>query len=334
MGLIDRRTFGLGLGAGLGIGLAGVSGSATAAADATTVRVASLKFGSLSWLLDTIKHDGIDTKHGVKIDVLDVANNQAGPVALLAGEADVIVSDWTWALRQRASGLPLRFSPFSNSLGSLMVPPGSAVKTLADLDGKKLGVAGTAIDKSWLLLRAYSRKTLGRDVMTFARPVFGAPPLVTEELRAGRLDAVLNFWTYAAKLSGGGYVQLLTIADVLKALEIDPPPPLVGFLWSEKTAAEKGPAIKAFLNATVEGNAVLAASDEAWARIRPLVKPESEAEFTAVKKYYRAGIPGAWSLAQTKSAEKLVGVLAGLGEADLLGDGTRFDAKLFPDATG
>lgn len=304
------------------------------AADIMKVRIASLKFGSLSWLLDTIRQEGLDAKNGLQLQVLEVANNQAGPVALLAGEADIIVSDWTWALRQRSSGLPLRFSPFSNALGSLMVPPGSPVKTLADLEGKKIGVAGTAIDKSWVLLRAYSRKTLGKDVMEFARPVFGAPPLVTEELRAGRLDAVLNFWTYAAKLSGGGYVQLLTMADVLKALEIDPPPPLVGFLWSEETEAEKGAAIKAFLAAAAQGNAVLASSDEAWNRVRPLVKPESDAEFAAVKAYYRAGIPGVWGVAQTRSAEKLVSLLAGIGEAELLGDGTRFDAKLFPDAAG
>lgn len=303
-------------------------------ADAPVVKVASVKFGSLSWLLETIKLEKLDEKAGLAIQTVEVANNQAGPVALLAGEADIIVSDWTWALRQRASGLALKFAPFSAALGSLMVPKDSPAKSLTDLDGKKIGVAGTAIDKSWVLLRAYSRKTLGKDVMDFAQPVFGAAPLVTEELRAGRLDAVLNFWTYAARLSGAGYVQLLSMADVLKGLEITPPPPLVGYLWSEKTASEKGPLVKAFLTAAAQANTVLATSDEAWTRIRTLVKPDTDEEFAALKAYYRSGIPGPWQEAETKSAEKLMTLLTELGDTELIGNGTRFDPKLFTDATG
>ncbi|MFA5900699.1 MAG: ABC transporter substrate-binding protein, partial [Hyphomicrobium sp.] len=75
-----------------------------ASAEAGTLHIASLKFGSLSWLLETIRAEGIADKVGLKIIVIEVATNQAGPVALLSGEADVIVSDWPWALRQRALG--------------------------------------------------------------------------------------------------------------------------------------------------------------------------------------------------------------------------------------
>jgi NitT/TauT family transport system substrate-binding protein len=66
---------------------------------------------------------------------------------------------------------------------------------LAELVGKKIGVAGTGIDKSWILLRAYSRKVIGKDIASVSDPVFGAAPLVTAEFKNDRLDAVLNFWT-------------------------------------------------------------------------------------------------------------------------------------------
>ena len=114
-----------------------------------------------------------------------MATNQAGPVALLAGEAEIIVSDWTWAMRQRSLGDKVRFYPYSAALGAVMVPKGSPVTALVDLTGMRLGVAGTAIDKSWLLLRAYSQKMLGKDIADFTRPVFGAAPLLTEEIRRG-----------------------------------------------------------------------------------------------------------------------------------------------------
>ena len=302
---------------------------APALAAVGTLRVASLKFGSLSWVLETIRAEGLAEQAGLTIVVVDVATNQAGPVALLSGDADVIVSDWPWALRQRALGENLKFAPYSSALGAVMVPKNSDIARLADLEGKKLGVAGGAIDKSWLLLRAYSRNTLGKDVAKMAEPIFGAAPLLTEEMRAGRLDAVLNFWTFAARLSGAGYRKLIGMDEVLKALGIEPVPSLVGFIWREKTEQKKGAAIAAFLDAVSKANAILAQSDSAWERIRGLVKPADEAEFAAIKAFYREGIPPPWSAADTRAAEKLTQVLIDSGSGDFIGGGTRFDPKLF-----
>jgi NitT/TauT family transport system substrate-binding protein len=294
-----------------------------------TLRVAALRFGSLNWLLETIRAEGFAEKAGLKLEIITIATNQAGPVALLSGDADVIVSDWTWALRQRALGENLKFAPYSSALGAVMVPEGSSIAKLADLEGKKLGVAGSAIDKSWLLLRAYSRKTTGKDVNEVAEPVFGAAPLLTEEIRNGRIDAVLNFWTYAARLSGSGFRQLVTMDEILNTLGVNPTPPLVGFIWREETETSKANAIAAFLDVVVKANEILATSDTAWERIRGLVKPRSDAEFAAIKTFYREGIPQPWGAAETRSAEKLTHVLTDVGAARLMGGDTKFDPKLF-----
>lgn len=323
--MIDRRQLLL---AG-GSALAGLSLPFVPANAAGVLRVASLKFGSFSWLLETIRAEGLADKAGLQIIVVDVATNQAGPVALLSGEAEVIVSDWTWALRQRALGEYVKFAPYSSALGAVMVAPDSPIKTLADLKGKKLGVAGGAIDKSWLLLRAYSKKELGADLADMVYPSYGAAPLLTEETRSGRLDAILNFWTYAARLHGDNYRTVVDMDAVLKGLGIDPVPSLVGFIWREGTEAKKPTEIAAFLSVVEQGNAVLATSDAAWDRIRHLVRPESDAEFAAVKAYYRAGIPRPWTGAETRSAEKLTHLLVDVGGAQLLGSDTQFDPKLF-----
>ena len=299
----------------------------------SSLRVSSLRFGSLSWLLDTIRDQRIDAKLAVKIDVVDVATSQAGPVALLSGDVDVIVSDWIWALRQRSEGEDLLFAPYSSALGALMVPAGSPVRSLADLAGRRLGVAGGPIDKSWLLLRAYSRRTIGRDIADVARPVFAAAPLLTEEIRNGRIDAVLNFWTFAARLQGSGFVKLLDMAEVLKLLGIEPPPALVGFVFRQRSLMSKRTALEAFFTAVADGNAVLAHSDAAWERLRPLVQPANDAELAAIRSFYRAGIPGPpWGEAETRSAERLFDMLAVLGDKELVGPRTRFDAKLFHGA--
>lgn len=317
-----------------GTALVATSALPRAAFAAPTIVLTSVKFGSVSWLIETIRAEGLDKKHGFDLKILEVANNTAGPVALLAGEADVIVSDWTWAMRQRSRGGDLKFSPYSSALGSLMVPKDSAVQSLADLKGKKIGVAGTGIDKSWILLRAYSRKILGKDISKIAEPVFGAAPLVTEEFRSGRLDACLNFWTYAARLAGGGARQVLSMSEVITALDVSPAPALVGFIWSEKAVLDKQVPVDKLLAAADDANVVLATSDEAWERLRPLIKPASDAELAAIKSYFRAGITKGWSEQDTASADKLTKLLIELGDTELVGDGTRFDPKLFFTARG
>lgn len=323
--MIDRRRV-LVVG---GAALASVGLGLPARADLGTLRVASLKFGSLSWVLETIRAEGLADKVGLDLVVMDVATNYAGPVALLSGEADVIVSDWPWALRQRGLGEQLKFAPYSSALGAVMVPSDSKIASLADLEGKRLGVAGSAIDKSWLLLRAYSRNALGKDIGDISDPVYGAAPLLTEELRNGRIDAVLNFWTYAARLSGAGYRKLLGMEEVLKALGIDPVPSLVGFIWRERTEEKKGPAIAAFLDAVTKANAILTQSDSAWERIRDLVKPEDDAELAAIKEFYREGVPRPWTAADTQAAQQLTQVLKKAGAGEFIGGDTQFDPKLF-----
>ena len=306
---------------------------APAFAATQTVRLASVKYGTVSWLVDTLRKEGLDKKHGIDLRIVEVANNQAGPVSLLTGLADVVVGDWTWAMRQRSKGEDIKFAPYSSALGSVMLPKDSPIKTLGDLAGKKIGVAGSAVDKSWVLLRAYSKKIIGKDIAMIAEPVYGAAPLITEEFKSGRLDACLNFWTYAARLEGIGARQLLSMAEVIKNLEISPTPPLVGFIWSAKTAKEKGIPIDNLLAAVNDANAVLAKSDEAWERIRPLVKPANDVEFAQVKAYFRSGITAGWGQAETASAEKMAKLLIELGDSELVGHGTRFDPKLFDQAS-
>ncbi len=324
---ISRRDVLAGAGA---LALADLSAGRHAfAADSVPLRIASVKFGSVSWLLETMKAEGLDKAHNVTLDIVDVPTNQAGPVALLAGGADVIVSDWTWAMRQRSLGEKLKFAPYSTALGAVVVPDASPIKDVAGLEGKLLGVAGSNIDKSWLLLRAYTQKKLGRDIASVAKTSFGAPPLLSEEIKSGRIDAVLNFWTFVARLEGAGFRSILTVEDVMKELGIDPIPPLVGFIYREEFEAKNPTLIANFLKAANEANGVLLKNDAAWTRLKALVKPQSDAEMASIIAHYRAGVPKSFGDAEIKSAERLMDILVKSGDAELLGQGTSFDSKLF-----
>ncbi|MDX2309631.1 MAG: ABC transporter substrate-binding protein [Hyphomicrobium sp.] len=328
--MISRRLVvgsALALGAGLAFGIGGLSGDARAAAG--KIRVASVKFGSLAWLLETIRAEGLDQKHGITIEVVETATNQSSPIALYGGTADVVVTDWPWGLRQRAMGEPVRFAPFSASLGSVMVPDASPVKSLKDLEGKRLGVAGSSSDKSWLILRAYTRQKLGFDVGTIATPQFGAAPLLNEQLRDGQLDAILNFWTFAARLEAQGFRRVISMADVLTDLGITPQPALVGFTWKASDEANLKPQLDGILAAAADANKILVESDQPWDRLKGLMKANDPKEFELLKAGYRSGVRGAWSSADMASAEKIMTILLESGDTDLAKNGTRFDPDLF-----
>ncbi|MEO1206006.1 MAG: ABC transporter substrate-binding protein [Pseudomonadota bacterium] len=328
---IDRRALLLGAGAGGAMlhlpGLFG--GRAVAAPSATTIRIAALRFGSVQWLLETIQANKFDEAERLTLDVRKVASSQAGPIALLSNDADVIVSDWPWAMRQLAKGETMRFAPYSSALGAVMVAPESDLKSLSDLKGKRIGIAGSALDKSFILLRAYTQKTTGQDLLEIATPVFGAPPLLAQEMRSRRIDAVLNFWTYSARLEGAGFKKLIGMDDVMAGLGVKPPPPMVGFVWGTALEKAQPEAVPALLRAVAKANDLLKSSDAAWDPLRDSMRIKDDAEFIALRETYRAGIPKAWTPEHTASAEALLTLLKTLGDTDLIGANTTFDPKLF-----
>ena len=258
-----------------------------------------------------------------------VSSNQAGSISLLSGGSDIIVSDWTWALRQRGLGEALKFAPYSTALGGVVVPADSPIKTLSDLAGRRIGVAGSSIDKSWLLLQAYARKKLDFDIAAKATVLFGAAPLLAEQVRNGGLDAVLNFWTQNVRLAALGFREVISMREVMGRLEIIPIPAFVGFIWKEQTQIARPVQIAQFLAAAEAVNAVLAKSDAAWIRLKPLMKASSDAEFTALKAAYVSGITSPWREADMASAAKIMQLLIEAGDTEFVGAKTTFDPKLF-----
>ena len=283
------------------------------------IRVGSLRYGTLSWELDVIAHHGLGEKHGARIDTLELAGGPAGQLALQAGRVDIIVSDWLWVSRQRAAGAELTCVPFSSAIGSLIVPSGSTIRELPDLAAHRLGIAGSAIDKSWLILQLYARSRFGFNIGKNVDKSFGAPPLLNEELEAGRLDAVLTYWPFAARLEARGMRPAVTIGDALAGLGITRGLPLTVYVFSAGWAADNRAALDGFLAAIREAKAILDKSDAEWERIAPLTGARDTAELAKLRDAYRQGIPRPWTAEQAEAAARLYRLLADIGGSALVG---------------
>ncbi len=300
-----------------------------ARADNPTLKIAVLKFGTVNWVMNVIHHNGLDQKNGFKLEVQGLASKNATTVAFLAGDADAFVTDWFWVLRERQRGSDVVQVPYSASLGAVMVAADSPIKSLDQLEGMTIGVAGGPIDKSWLLLRAHQLSRGQSDLAESATPVFAAPPLLNQQLISGRADAVLNFWHFSARLEGAGYRRLANVSGLMTSLGMPVATPLIGFVFPRKLQTSRPGAISGFVNALEEASRILSTSDAEWERIRPLMKTKSDAEFSVLKERYREGILSAWTAEHKKAAEKLFGILRKIGGDRLTGKGTKFDTAMF-----
>lgn len=289
---------------------------------ATKIKIGVLKFGTVSWLLDSIQHNGFDKAEGIELDVQPLASPEATTVGLQGGSVDLIATDWLWVSRERSGGADFTFAPFSTALGSIMVPADSPIKTLADLKGKKLGVAGGPLDKSWLMIIAYALRTANLDLRTDTQQSFGAPPLLAELARQHAVDAVLEFWPYAARLEAQGFRQLIGMEDVVRELGAKGDVAMVGYVFSESWAKQNPEAISGFLRAAAKANELLATSDAEWDRIRPLMQAEDQATFEALRRDFREGIPERSVADNEADAKVLYQFLREFGGEKLVGPGT------------
>ena len=296
------------------------------AAAAPAVRVGTLRFGSVAWELDVMRFHGLDAAAGVSVSPVEFAAAQALQVALQAGRVDMTVQDWLWVSRQRASGADWTLSPTSGSLGAVLAPPDSPVATIADLRGRRLGIAGSPLDKSWLLLRAYAQRLLGLDLDQAVSKTFGPPPLLAEQLAAGRLDAVLTFWPFAARGEAAGLRRVLAMEDAVEALGLPRGVPFLGWVFADAFAAREPAAVQGFIAASAKARAILVESDAEWDRIAPLTGTAGPDELSRLRAWYRRGAAPAWDLGATA---RLYDVLAAIGGPALVGPATHLAPGTF-----
>lgn len=300
----------------------------TAAAETPVLRAAVLQYGTVNWELDSIKHNGFDKANGFELEVQGMAGGPAAKVAFQGGEADVIVSDWLWVARQRAEGKDFIFIPYSKAVGALMVAGDSPATSLEDMKGKKIGIAGGPLDKSWLILQAYADKVHGMDLAGETEQVFGAPPLIFKTALQGETDGAINFWHFLAKMETGGMKPLITVDVAATELGLDPETPLLGYVMRGEMLRDNPELVQGLAAASRATKDLLATDDAEWDRLRPRMKANSDAQFEALKAGFRAGIP-ADAPVDEEAAARMLALMADLGGEKLIGSATTLPEGVF-----
>jgi NitT/TauT family transport system substrate-binding protein len=299
--------------------IAGVAlAAASPARAAPVIRLAAQKTGTFAWELDVIGDRGFDKAAGLTIETAEFASAQAAELALLAGQVDIMISDWLYVSRLRSLGERLTFYPYSSAIGAIMTPRMSAIGSLSDLKGKTLAVAGGPLDKSWLIVQGAALRN-GLDLKSQASIVYGAPPLLAAKARQGEFAASLLFWNFCAELEAAGFHRLVGVEDLAMELGATGPIANLGYVFSEDWARRNEAALASFLDMTRKAKNVLAQSPEEWERLKPRLNLGDEGALTVFRERYVQGIPHRSVDAEEADARTLFALLAKLGGPELVG---------------
>jgi len=285
---------------------------------AETIKVAVQKTGTFAWELAVIRAHGLDKQANLAIEVLELASPEAGKIALRSGTADIILSDWLWVSRERSLGAKLTFYPYSSALGAVMVPALSPIRSLADLKGRKLAVAGGPIDKSWLLLQARAKQD-GVNLKSDSTIAYGAPPLLAAKMLDGEMDATISYWNFCAALEAKGFRRLVGIEDLLPKLGAKDRIAMVGYVFDESWGNANRDLLSRFIAMTRSAKDILSTSDSEWETIAPLTGAADMATLRAYRDRYREGIPRRPVTDEEADARVLYRVLAEIGGRELVG---------------
>jgi NitT/TauT family transport system substrate-binding protein len=291
---------------------------AVACRAAETIKVAVQKTGTFAWELAVIRAHGLDKQANLTIEVSELASPEAGKIALRSGTADIILSDWLWVSRERSLGAKLTFYPYSSALGAVMVPASSPLRSVADLKGRKLAVAGGPIDKSWLLLQARAKQD-GVDLKSDSTIVYGAPPLLAAKMLDGEMDAAINYWNFSAALEAKGFRRLVGIEELLPKLGAKDRIAMVGYVFDESWSSANRDRLSRFIAMTRAARDILTTSDAEWETIAPLTGAADAATLHAYRDRYREGIPRRPVTDEEADARVLYHVLAEIGGRELVG---------------
>jgi NitT/TauT family transport system substrate-binding protein len=301
---------------------------ATSATAKDRIRLAVQRTGTLAWELDVIRTHGLDRKLDLAIETVELASTEAGKIALKGGSADLMLSDWLWVARERSLGDGLVFYPSSSTLGAVMAPAQSPIRAVTDLKGRKLAVAGGPLDKSWLLLQAFARRS-GVDLKREATIVYGAPPLLSQKALQGESDATLTFWNFCADLESKGQRRAVGMDHVMKGLGAQGPVAIVGYTFDGAWAARNRSTVDRFLDATRQAKDILAASPNEWQRLAPRIGVSDASALAIYRQRYGEGIVRRPPAEEEADARALYRVLAEIGGAELVGPARELAAGTF-----
>jgi len=308
--------------AGVCLLLTAVIAAPAPGASPTELRVALEAGGTLTWELRVMQWLALDRRYGVQAQPVKFATKAAAETALWGGAVDVKVDDWLFATRARTQGFRVQaVDAFSRAVGGIVVAKDGPVRTIGDLRGRRIGVSGAA-DKSYLALRAVAVSQFGFDPQKESQVLQVAPPLLSQLLERGEVDAIVQYWQFIPGLVATGRFRELTSAvTLLRRLVPGVELPFLVVVATDDAVRSKRDALRGFLTALREAKNQLAVHTDLWDGLygEDLLALTDRTLETGLIARYRVGLPGPWDRAAIAGLATLTARLVSVAGPEVVG---------------
>lgn len=237
MTAITRRTATLLLAA---TAFAGLSATMASAQD-KVIRVLRSPVGTFQGLY-IAEEKGWFKEKGLKVEVTIGGAPSQNIAQLQAGQTDVIMTGSFDLVAASAQGLPVVATLNTQDQGEvgttgLLTPPGSTIKTVADLKGKKIGMPGIQSTQGLMLYRALEKAGMKKEDVTLVNLPFDA---MIESAEKGNVDAIVPIGLFFSLAQSKKFGEVKEVYPQIQGT------PAVIFASSKDYVSKNADTLKAF----------------------------------------------------------------------------------------
>ena len=234
-------------------------------ADEIPVRIGVIKSAGQADLTYVIRQFGIDKKHGLAVQQVELSAPGQQYVMLRADTIDASPGTFVDLMRQRKAGVGLRAFHGRQRYNNLIVTrPDSSIQNFSHLKGKKVGNFGTTF-LDWLIVRAAGKRAFGIDLEKDATSIPGSPPLLNQFLARGEVDGMLQFSTLCiAPILKGEQRSIIDIPSLMRAADFSPDAFYSQWNVSDKWATAHPDGVDKLFSMIDEAYAKLGSDDSVW----------------------------------------------------------------------
>lgn len=234
------------------------------AQDKSALRVGTLKQGSLTNLY-AAKKAGLFEKNGLNVELIEFRNGNEAIAAQRGGSVDLVLTIPGTAMVAVERGFDLQLivgnetsQASAPDTGSIVVRKDSNIKTLADLKGKTIAIAGTHTQKTVAIQALLKRNGVGPNDFKFLEMPYASQ---VDALRAKQIEVVASLDPWTTLFRNSDFATILAY-DYLESL---PEQPIGGWYGRKDFVAKNQDAMKKFAQAICDSADYMAA-DKARAR--------------------------------------------------------------------
>jgi len=266
---------------------------AMAAQAQEAIRVAEVVTGGERILLATMAAAGLDARHGFKLVTRPYGGEEEARRALLAGDVDIIMTDWLWAARQRAGGTDVACVAASIAPAAIMVPHDSQITAIADLVNRRIGIGHDSGNPTWLMIRAAALSASRINLDLTAR-TFGPLPGLASQLRAGAIDALVADGPDATQLGRQGYIRLIGSDGLARGFGVDGQIPTAVWAFRDAGMTRRPTILSAFFTASRAASHLLASDAKTWVPLTNLYPGADAAMLAGLRAAHAEGEVTHW----------------------------------------